>query len=319
MDSTVQVTCFTDLKEFTQLTEQLGQDGIRPFLEDYLRIGKLLAESIGGKYIKSIGDAHMITFNTLESALYFALQLQQYYLPQPCQKRGPLQIRIALYLGVVEPCGDDVFGSGPNQASRVEGLAIPGEVWVNEWLVKAFEDIWPPYKMKYFKLCGEFELEGIKNPPKQKLFSFDWCTLSGDDPNVGLAPIVIRHLEAASVVLSNFTIADAASPTSIIWPVVPRGVVNAIHRGQIEIIRLLTLLGWKVHVLIADCGAKENPPRDESEEFKRLVEAYMHRRNFKDIEFSFMKSCFHQNHRSLFWSNFRGNGNFAWKSNIFKY
>lgn len=291
MDSTIKVTCFTDLKEFTQLTDQLGQDGIRPFLEDYLRVGKLLAESVGGKYIKSIGDAHMITFDTLEPALNFAVQLQQYYLPQPCQKRGPLQIRIALYLGVVEPCGDDVFGSGPNQASRVEGLAIPGEVWVNEWLVKAFEDIWPPYKMKYFKFCGEFGLKGIKNPPKQKLFSFDWYTLSGDDPNVGLAPLILEHLKNASVVISNFSINDVANPASIIWPVVPRNVVNAIHRGQVEIIRLLTLLGWKVHVLLADCGTKDTP-RHESEEFMRLVNKYMAQRDLRDINFSFMSELY---------------------------
>ena len=233
MYSTIRVTVFADIKNSTMLTAQLGHNGFRPYREDYLRIGKQFCESVGGTYHKNTGDAHMITFDELEPALQFAIRLQQYYLPQPCRNKGPLQIRIGLFLGVVELSGGDAFGSGVNQAQRVEGTANPGEVWVNRELVEAIEKIWEQGKpAKYFELRGEFELKGI--PHKQTLFSFDWFSYCNDYTDYGLAPIVLKHLQTASVVLSNFTITDAARPASIIWPVVPRNVVNAIHRGQVK-------------------------------------------------------------------------------------
>ncbi len=293
MDSKIAVMCFTDLKGFTPLTERLGHDGIRPYREDYLRIGKLLAELVGGNYIKSLGDAHMVNFDKIEPSLRFAMQLQQYYIQQPCHNREPLDVRIGLYLGVVEPGKDDVAGSGVNRASRVADLAPPGEIWVNKELVEAVERIWGPIKTsKYFGPRGEFKLKGINDPPVQTLFLFDWRALSQEDPNFGLARVVLKHLETASVVLSNFSINDIGTPASIIWPVVPRDVVNAIHRGQIEIIRLLVLLGWNVHVLIADCGARDNTPRTESDKFRRLVEEYMNRRNLKGVKFYFMSELY---------------------------
>lgn len=290
MDSKINVTCFTDLKESTELTEKLSHDGIRPYREEHLRIGRLLCELVGGKYIKSIGDAHMIGFDTLEPAFRFSTQLQQYYLPQPCYEKAPLQVRIGLFLGVVEESGDgDLFGSGVNQAARVEGKTPAGEVWVNKDLVGAINKVWSREKAeKYFESRGEFQLKGIKEPPKQELFSFNWLTYANEHPENSLAQLVHDHLEEASIIPSNLSVEDLAKPSFVIWPVVPRDLVNAIHRGQLEMIRLLTLAGWRVNVLIADCGISENPTREYSEEFRKKIEAYAEVRHMKDFEILLM-------------------------------
>ncbi len=291
MSNKVEVTCFTDLKESTLLTEKLGNTDFNRHRLEYLRVGTLLAESAAGKSIKNTGDGLMMHFENLEPALHFAMHLQQFYLPHACLDQGPISTRVGLFLGVIEPLGQDVFGSGVNQAARVEATTPPGEIWLNKELVDAFEIGWGSVKIsRYFKQEGEFDFKGI--PGKQLLYSFDWRSYSKDHAQESLALPVLEHLRTASVVLSNFSIDDACKPSSIIWPVVPRNVVNAIHRGQIEIIRLLTLLGWKVHVLIADCGSKDSMPRPESENFSTLVHSYMTKRGLKDIQFTHMSDLF---------------------------
>src|SRR3990172_2414583 len=142
MMTEIRVTCFTDLKGSTALTEELGHDGIRPLRSEHLRVGKILAEGVGGNYVKNIGDAHMVTFTSLEPAFHFATQLQQYHAPQLCYASNPLEVRVSLYLGPVDPIGEDVFGVGVNRAARVEGFAQPGEVWVSKALVDAIAAVW---------------------------------------------------------------------------------------------------------------------------------------------------------------------------------
>lgn len=293
MDSTVQVTCFADLKDSTLLTEKLGQDEMRRYREEFLQVGQSLCELVGGNYIKNLGDGHLIIFESPESAFRFSMQLQQYYLPQPCYKKAPLKIRIGLFLGVVEFCSGDVFGSGVNQAARVEGKTQPGEILVNKDLVDAIGKVWAKVKTeKYLKSCGKFELKGIIDPPEQELFSFDWLAYGMDNVNDGLALLIFNHLQEASVIPSNLSIRDIAKPAFIIWPVVPRDLVNAIHRGQLEMIRLLTLAGWRVNVLIADCGISESLTREYSEEFRKKIEAYAEMRHMKDLKILLMRDLY---------------------------
>jgi class 3 adenylate cyclase len=103
MPNQVLITCFTDLKDSTAMTESEGHDRFLPEIAEHLRVGQILAERSGGQYRKSIGDAHMVTFDYLEHAISFTVQLQEYYRPQPCISRPPLQVRVGLYLGTVEP------------------------------------------------------------------------------------------------------------------------------------------------------------------------------------------------------------------------
>ena len=291
MDSQIAITCFADLKGSTAMTEDLGQDGFRPFRQEYLKIGKTLADNTGGKYIKNIGDAHMVTFQDIEKAFRFAAQLQQFYQPQPNYLKAPLSSRIGLFLGVIEPDGDDVFGPGVNQAARVEGKSTPGAIWLNNELVEAVSKIWGESKTNHlFNIEGEFELKGIKE--KQNLHSFNWQEYIKKNPKDSLSELVYRQFQDASVILSNLNLEDFANQAPIIWPVVPRDGVNAIHCGQLEIIRLLAMLGSRVHVLIADCGATNNQPREYSENFKNMIDRYASRRNLRDIAYTYMNDLF---------------------------
>jgi hypothetical protein len=62
--------------------------------------------------------------------------------------------------------------------------------------------------------------------------------------------LIFDHLQQATVEISNLDMRELAHPGIIIWPVVPRDLATAIHRGQAEVIRFLVLLGWTVKLLM---------------------------------------------------------------------
>jgi len=232
MADLTQVTCFTDLKDSTALNQQLGNREYALFIDDHLFVGKALAKLSGGKHIKNIGDAHMVTFESAQDSLYFALRMQEYYADKPCLSRIPIGLKVGLYLGVVDPIEADAFGLGVNQAARTEGKAEAGQVIINKQLFETIIDIWGEERAKkYFITIGEHELKGITRPPRQELFSFDWQLYGHDNPLDGQSKLVFEHLYQGQVEASNLYPRDLSRPGIVIWPVVRRDIVNVIHIG----------------------------------------------------------------------------------------
>jgi len=287
------VTCFTDLNDSTALNQQLGNRKYTLFIDDHLLVGKALANLSSGKHIKNIGDAHMVTFESAQDSLYFALRMQQYYADKPCLSRIPIGLRIGLYLGVVEPVEADAFGFGVNQAARTEGKAEAGQVIINKQLFETIIDIWGEERAKtYFISIGEHELKGITRPPRQELFSFDWQLYGHDNPLDGQSKLVFDHLYQGQVEASNIYSSDLSRPDIVIWPVAHRDTVNVIHMGQAEVIRLLVLLGWRVHLLIADCGAPNSYDKIDPIAFCDKLKKYTANRDIEQIETSYLSEYY---------------------------
>jgi class 3 adenylate cyclase len=283
MPNQVTITCFTDLEGSTSLNERLGNESYVAALSDHLRVGRILVKQLGGQYIKNVGDAHMVRFDLIESAVGFALQLQEYYRDSPCVRRLPLSVRVAMYLGVVEATNNDIFGTGVNRAARAQGETAAGEVTINKALADSIEQAWGPQKMaSYLQSIGERDLKGIDS--KQELFKFDWQQHGHDYPETGLSKLVYDHLRRAKVEPSLVNISTLSRPGIVIWPVVPRDLPTAIHKGQTEIVRLLAFLGWRIKLLIADCGARNNYNRPYSSAFSLKLEKYAANRGVSPIE-----------------------------------
>jgi class 3 adenylate cyclase len=292
MDDQTLVTCFTDLKGSTSLTQELGHDIYIRYLRDHLSVAKALTKLSKGNYIKNIGDANMVTFTSVRRALCFALQLQEFYAEQPCLKRPPFELRISLFHGIVEPMDSDVFGSGVNQAARLQGETEVSHITVNKYLFDSIKTLQSSLKAgNYFTFIGERELKGIREPPTQELFSFKWKEYSRENPHDSLVNLVFEHLQRADVEVSNLGMNDLANPGTIIWPVVPRDLATAIHRGQAEIIRLLALLGWSVKLLIADCKSQDYD-RSYSEAFCNSVQKYLEVRDVTISETVYMSNLY---------------------------
>ena len=178
---------------------------------------------------------------------------------QYCLIRRPLKLGVVLCLGQVQRTETGVLGSGAEQAAHVLSKARAGSIIINTALFENLKEQWgAPKAGKYFTLLRQHEMKEISLHPIQELFSFDWQEFKNNYPEHSLAKLVFQHLRQGKVEAPYLSIKDLSKSGVIIWPVVPRDVVNAIHRGQAEIIRLLVILGWKVHLLIADCGAPNN-------------------------------------------------------------
>ena len=297
MASQTLITCFSDLRGSTAANEQLGNEGFLPSLAEHLIAGKSFAQKVGGNYIKNIGDAHLVTFDDPEKALQFGMLLQQYCAEQPCLSRLPLEVKIGLGLGIgstnVGGAENDIFGVGVNEAQRVQSLAQPGQILINAPLKAAIQDVWGPAKLaKFVSSIGEVELKGIVDPPKQELYEFLWKDYLIANAGMGLADFVMAHLNSAHVEMFEVTTRDLAHPGTVIWPVVPRDAVTAIHQGQAEIIRLLSMLGWRINLLIADCGALRSYDKGYSNTFRLKLEQHLSARGVVSVQTNYMSDLY---------------------------
>ncbi|MEZ5251544.1 MAG: adenylate/guanylate cyclase domain-containing protein [Ilumatobacteraceae bacterium] len=79
------------------------------------------------RIVKEIGDGLLLWFDDPVDALCTALTVQE-HLAESARRRAPLWVRIGVHWGAPKRRGDDLIGHDVNLASRVTGLAGPGEV-----------------------------------------------------------------------------------------------------------------------------------------------------------------------------------------------
>lgn len=290
----VKIICFTDIKGSTTLTQNLGHEKVKPIIAEHLRVGKEFIHNCKGEYIKNIGDAHLCSFDSYDAAINFAAVFQQFHQKRPCIDRHELEIRVALFQGDTYSLDDDkrdLFGSAVNQAARVEGMTTPCKVTVNADMQRSVISAWGQENTnKYFKSLGEKELKGIEG--KQELFDFIWEEYCQESCNNRLAIEIFNCLEKAQTIPTNLNKDDLGSSGFIVWPVVPRDVVTAIHRGQIEIIRLLAFMGWRVYFLVADCGTVSPVPEANTDAFIKLIMKHAKSRGLCEFNYGKLSDYF---------------------------
>ena len=113
-----------------------GGDAARGRINDLLdRFTREAMEKAGGRVIKSLGDGHLVTFDSAAQALRGGWRLQQ-RLGEHNRTAGagePISIRIGIDAGDVEEAPDgDIAGHAADMAKRVEGAAAAGDVCYSE-------------------------------------------------------------------------------------------------------------------------------------------------------------------------------------------
>lgn len=156
---------FTDIKGFTERTSRQTLEQNQRLLKTHNDLLVPVFKAFGGRIIKSIGDAFLVTFESPTQAVLAGMALQdrlwQY-------NRGVLEVerldvRVAINAGEVRLESNDVFGEPVNIASRVEALAEPGQVFFTEAVYLAMNKAEVPSQE-----VGAFELKGI--PGKIRVF-----------------------------------------------------------------------------------------------------------------------------------------------------
>jgi class 3 adenylate cyclase len=117
---------FTDIVDATARTAELGDRRWRDMLAQHDAAVRAELERFGGREVKTIGDSFLVAFEGPPSgALRCATAITAAVRPLG------IEVRIGMHTGECELIGNDVAGMAVHIASRVNGLAGPGEVLVS--------------------------------------------------------------------------------------------------------------------------------------------------------------------------------------------
>jgi class 3 adenylate cyclase len=116
---------FTDIVDSTRQAAELGDGAWRLLLDRHDALAGRQVERYGGRLVKTTGDGVLAMFDGPARSVRCARAISD-----GAEALG-VEVRAGVHTGEVELRGDDITGLGVHIASRVEGLAQPGEVLVS--------------------------------------------------------------------------------------------------------------------------------------------------------------------------------------------
>lgn len=132
VDAPLRAILFTDLKDSTQLTMELGDLKAIELLEkhDQMIRNALLAHH--GREVKHTGDGIMASFTSVADAIHCAIDVQKAFSAYNSQiSEKPLHVRIGINAGLPVERSGDLFGSTVQLAARICNHAQPDQVLVS--------------------------------------------------------------------------------------------------------------------------------------------------------------------------------------------
>ncbi|REG37371.1 class 3 adenylate cyclase [Archangium gephyra] len=156
---------FTDIQGFTERTSRQTLEENQRLLRVHHELLTPVFKAFGGRIIKSIGDAFLVTFESPTQAVLSGMAIQDrlWQHNRSVLEAERLDVRVAINVGEVRVESNDVFGEPVNIASRVESIAEPGEVFFTEAVYLSMNKAEVPSQE-----VGSFELKGI--PGKIRVF-----------------------------------------------------------------------------------------------------------------------------------------------------
>ncbi len=123
---------FTDIKDFSKKMQSDEVATIR-LLGIHNEMMMIAIAKHRGYVIKTIGDAFLVSFESVIGATQCAIEAQQsfYQYNQSKPASEKITVRIGVHLGDVFVRDNDVFGDGVNIASRIQSIAEPGGVSIS--------------------------------------------------------------------------------------------------------------------------------------------------------------------------------------------
>jgi len=122
---------FSDMHDYTGLTERLGDHAALRIVADHNKIVRTQCEAHGGFEVELRGDGFLVAFPTPAAGVRCALALQRAF---EAYSRGhpehPIRLRIGLHCGEALRDEDKFFGKTVIQAFRVADLAQAEEILV---------------------------------------------------------------------------------------------------------------------------------------------------------------------------------------------
>ncbi len=134
MSSRVLTVMFTDIQGFTERTSTTSRESLRELLAVHEDLLLPVTARFGGRLVKTIGDALLVTFTSPTNGVLCGLEMQSTLAGWNAARDASdrITIRVALSAGEVEERDSDVFGEAVNIAARLEGVTEAGEVWFTD-------------------------------------------------------------------------------------------------------------------------------------------------------------------------------------------
>lgn len=117
---------FADIAGFTALTEAHGDEQAVQLVEEFAQVVQAELPSVGGEYVKTVGDALMLRVPDPADAIRLGLWITR----DAMRGHNAPSIRVGGNHGSAIDRGGDYFGTTINVAARVSALAGGGELLV---------------------------------------------------------------------------------------------------------------------------------------------------------------------------------------------
>ena len=130
-------------------------------IKSFQRVSRKIVGDKGGRVVKFLGDGMLAEFSSLDAAVNSAHALQNSFPYIEEVKEARVSLRVGVHLGdIVFGEDGDVYGSGVNVASRIEGHAPLAGVVVSD---SAYQQL--RHRRHYqFSSLGEKDLKGVPEP-----------------------------------------------------------------------------------------------------------------------------------------------------------
>jgi class 3 adenylate cyclase len=220
---------FTDIKGFTERTSRQTLEENQRLLQVHNALLAPLFKAFGGRIIKSIGDAFLVTFESPTQAVLSGIAIQDrlWHHNRGIVESEQLHVRVAVNVGEVRLESNDVFGEPVNIAARVESIAEAGEVYFTEAVYLSMNKAEVPSKE-----VGAFELKGI--PGKIRVFHVPRAPYRVEAPSaaaIAEAPDATSMPPFGNLALARVSESQLAPPVDLAM-LGQRAVAGASAMGQ---------------------------------------------------------------------------------------
>lgn len=124
------IIMFTDVANSTEIANAMGDREWSVAIGRQLDVQASAITKFGGNLVKTLGDGAMSSFDSSSSAMRTATEIQT--IAANSKLEPALKLRIGIHAGDIIRSQGDFFGTVVNKASRITGLAKPGEILVSD-------------------------------------------------------------------------------------------------------------------------------------------------------------------------------------------
>src|SRR5262245_1913799 len=136
MQNRILTIFISDMQGYTTRQAQSTRDAMEQLLTQHRELVLPALRALGGRVVKSMGDAFLAAFESPTDAVLAAVQVQKSLRVRNLalkEARDAMYVRIAVSTGEVSIDDDgDVFGPPVNLAARLQTIAEPGAIYLSE-------------------------------------------------------------------------------------------------------------------------------------------------------------------------------------------